>query len=92
MRIDVVADPDRVVPDPLRDNNVLSWRGACAPVRRPIAEPTARASRPRRGVAPMPRTIIQAVELAAPPAVLYAQYLNAKTHAAITGAHVGIVR
>ena len=25
--IDVVVDPDRVVPDPLRDNNVLSWRG-----------------------------------------------------------------
>lgn len=25
--IDVVADPDRVVPDPMRDNNVLSWRG-----------------------------------------------------------------
>jgi hypothetical protein len=23
----VVVDPDRVVPDPLRDNNVLSWRG-----------------------------------------------------------------
>jgi hypothetical protein len=28
VRIDVVADPDRVVPDPLRDNNVLSWEGA----------------------------------------------------------------
>lgn len=27
VRIDVEADPDRVVPDPLRDNNVLSWRG-----------------------------------------------------------------
>lgn len=27
-RIDVVADPDRVVPDPIRDNNVLSWHGA----------------------------------------------------------------
>jgi hypothetical protein len=27
-RIDVIADPDRVVPDPIRDNNVLSWRGA----------------------------------------------------------------
>jgi len=27
-RIDVVADPDRIVPDPIRDNNVLSWRGA----------------------------------------------------------------
>jgi len=25
--IDVVVDPDRVVPDPLRDNNSLSWRG-----------------------------------------------------------------
>lgn len=25
--IDVVVDPDRIVPDPLRDNNVLSWRG-----------------------------------------------------------------
>lgn len=25
--IDVVVDPDRVVPDPLRDNNVLSWKG-----------------------------------------------------------------
>ena len=27
-RIDVIADPDRIVPDPIRDNNVLSWRGA----------------------------------------------------------------
>jgi hypothetical protein len=27
VRIDVVADPNRVVPDPLRDNNVLSWQG-----------------------------------------------------------------
>jgi hypothetical protein len=27
-RIDVVADPDRVVPDPIRDNNVLSSAGA----------------------------------------------------------------
>lgn len=27
-RIDVVADPDRIVPDPIRDNNALSWRGA----------------------------------------------------------------
>ncbi|HTS20700.1 MAG TPA: hypothetical protein VMN79_02715 [Casimicrobiaceae bacterium] len=27
VRIDVEADPDRVVPDPLRDNNVLSWEG-----------------------------------------------------------------
>jgi hypothetical protein len=26
-RIDVVADPDRVVPDPIRDNNVLTWQG-----------------------------------------------------------------
>jgi hypothetical protein len=26
-RIDVVADPDRVVPDPVRYNNVLSWQG-----------------------------------------------------------------
>jgi hypothetical protein len=26
-RIDVVADPDRLVPDPIRDNNVLTWRG-----------------------------------------------------------------
>jgi hypothetical protein len=30
-RIDVVADPDRVVPDPIRDNNVLGWRGAIDP-------------------------------------------------------------
>lgn len=28
VQIDVVVDPDRVVPDPLRDNNVLSWKGA----------------------------------------------------------------
>ncbi|HZI84639.1 MAG TPA: hypothetical protein VFF44_12050 [Casimicrobiaceae bacterium] len=27
VRIDVEADPDRIVPDPLRDNNVLSWEG-----------------------------------------------------------------
>jgi len=27
VRIDVEADPDRVVPDPLRDNNTLSWQG-----------------------------------------------------------------
>jgi hypothetical protein len=27
VRIDVEADPDRIVPDPLRDNNVLSWQG-----------------------------------------------------------------
>ena len=26
-RIDVVADPDRVVPDPVRENNSLSWQG-----------------------------------------------------------------
>ena len=26
-RIDVVADPDRIVPDPVRLNNVLSWEG-----------------------------------------------------------------
>ena len=25
--ITVVVDPDRVVPDPLRDNNVLFWQG-----------------------------------------------------------------
>lgn len=28
VRVDVVADPNRVVPDPLRDNNVLSWQGS----------------------------------------------------------------
>jgi len=28
VRIDVIADPDHVVPDPLRDNNVLSWQGS----------------------------------------------------------------
>jgi len=28
VRIDVEVDPDRVVPDPLRDNNVLSWAGS----------------------------------------------------------------
>ena len=27
-RIDVVVDPDRIVPDPIRDNNILSWRGS----------------------------------------------------------------
>ena len=27
VRIDVVLDPDHIVPDPLRDNNVLSWSG-----------------------------------------------------------------
>jgi hypothetical protein len=26
-RIDVVVDPDRFVPDPIRDNNVLTWQG-----------------------------------------------------------------
>jgi hypothetical protein len=26
-RIDVIADPDRVVPDPVRENNNLSWTG-----------------------------------------------------------------
>ncbi|HKE40915.1 MAG TPA: hypothetical protein VKG21_13830 [Casimicrobiaceae bacterium] len=26
-RIEVVADPDRIVPDPVRLNNVLSWQG-----------------------------------------------------------------
>ena len=26
-RIDVVADPDRIVPDPIRENNRLSWEG-----------------------------------------------------------------
>lgn len=26
-RIDVVADPDRIVPDPSRENNVLTWQG-----------------------------------------------------------------
>jgi hypothetical protein len=31
VRIDVVADPERVVPDPLRDNNVLSWQGTMRP-------------------------------------------------------------
>jgi hypothetical protein len=31
VRIDVVADPERIVPDPLRDNNVLSWQGNMRP-------------------------------------------------------------
>jgi hypothetical protein len=31
VRIDVEADPDRIVPDPLRDNNVLSWTGTMQP-------------------------------------------------------------
>ncbi len=26
-RIDVVADPDRIVPDPFRENNFLTWEG-----------------------------------------------------------------
>jgi hypothetical protein len=26
-RIEVVADPDRVVPDPVRENNTLTWQG-----------------------------------------------------------------
>jgi hypothetical protein len=26
-RIDVVADPDHIVPDPVRENNILSWAG-----------------------------------------------------------------
>jgi hypothetical protein len=30
VRIDVEADPDRVVPDPLRDNNTLTWQGTMA--------------------------------------------------------------
>jgi hypothetical protein len=29
--IDVVADPDRYVPDPIRDNNRLSWKGTIDP-------------------------------------------------------------
>jgi hypothetical protein len=31
VRIDVEVDPDRIVPDPLRDNNVLSWEGTMQP-------------------------------------------------------------
>jgi hypothetical protein len=31
VRVDVVADPERIVPDPLRDNNVLSWQGSMRP-------------------------------------------------------------
>ena len=31
VRIDVEADPDRIVPDPLRDNNVLTWTGTMQP-------------------------------------------------------------
>ena len=34
----------------------------------------------------MARTLFQAVRLGAPPAQLYAQYLNPRTHRAITGA------
>jgi hypothetical protein len=30
-RIDVVVDPDRYVPDPIRDNNLLSWQGRIDP-------------------------------------------------------------
>ena len=26
-RIDVLVDPDQVVPDPVRQNNALSWKG-----------------------------------------------------------------
>jgi len=29
-RIDVIADPDYIVPDPFRENNALSWRGTMA--------------------------------------------------------------
>jgi len=28
VRIDVEVDPDRIVPDPLRDNNLLTWQGS----------------------------------------------------------------
>jgi activator of HSP90 ATPase len=38
----------------------------------------------------MARTIFQAVKLNAPPAALYAQYLNPRTHRAITGARAKI--
>jgi hypothetical protein len=31
VRVDVIADPGRVIPDPLRDNNVLSWQGNMRP-------------------------------------------------------------
>lgn len=30
-RIDVVADPDHIVPDPIRENNRLSWQGTLDP-------------------------------------------------------------
>jgi hypothetical protein len=30
-RIEVVADPDRIVPDPVRENNTLSWEGRMDP-------------------------------------------------------------
>ncbi|HEX8009579.1 MAG TPA: hypothetical protein VF814_01355 [Casimicrobiaceae bacterium] len=33
VRIDVEADPDRVVPDPLRDNNTLTWQGTMGAAR-----------------------------------------------------------
>lgn len=39
----------------------------------------------------MPRAILQAVHLPAPPARLYAQYLSARSHAAITGAPARVV-
>ena len=38
----------------------------------------------------MPHTVTLAVDLPAPPARLYAMYLNPRTHAAITGAPVKI--
>lgn len=31
VRVDVIADPTHVVPDPVRDNNVLSWDGGTSP-------------------------------------------------------------
>ncbi len=30
-RIDVVADPDHTVPDPIRENNILTWQGTLDP-------------------------------------------------------------
>jgi hypothetical protein len=30
-RIEVLVDPDQVVPDPIRVNNVLSWQGTMNP-------------------------------------------------------------
>src|SRR5215472_4298757 len=38
----------------------------------------------------MARTLFQAVRLSAPPAQLYAQYLNPRTHRAITGARAKV--